>query len=83
MSASFSATASIDSGAVSAGVGFDVTAGYGVSDSQSVTVPEGEVYTVTAYPLYDLWTFDVDGGLFEEDGTGEAYRPLGVCFAIV
>ncbi|MFJ3310061.1 hypothetical protein ACIPSA_45090 [Streptomyces sp. NPDC086549] len=77
----WSATASISAGAVSAGMGWDVTKTYTVTDQTAFSVPSGKFGTIEAYPLYDVYSFNetskVDGGKL---GTGRALKPVGVCF---
>ncbi|MGW1809596.1 hypothetical protein [Streptomyces sp. NPDC002078] len=77
----WSATASISAGAVSAGMGFDVTRTYTVTDQTAFDVPKGKFGTIEAYPLYDLYGFYessiVDG---KKIGTGKVLKPVGVCF---
>lgn len=84
VSARWSATGGISASGVSAGVGFDVTKTYTVSDSYQVTVPAGKTAEVVAYPMYyvvyfDVWTNPVIGDAYKS-GSGWAMKPSGVCF---
>ncbi|WP_340673342.1 hypothetical protein [Brevibacillus agri] len=85
VNASYSANVSVSAEAVSAGVGFNVTKGYTVSDEQTISVPAGKTGTITAYPWYQTYEFDVMERRpwpFEDAvvGSGTAYLPIGVCF---
>lgn len=73
----------IEVGAISAGMGFDVTKSYAVSNQTRYEVPRGKFGTVQAYPLYDQYIGDVYEGASGTWPTGKkvfAYKPVGVCF---
>lgn len=77
----WSATAAITTGAVSAGMGFDVTKTYEVTDQSAYPVPKKKFGVIEAYPLYDVYGFNeisrADG---RKIGTGKVTKPVGVCF---
>ncbi|GGW25335.1 hypothetical protein [Streptomyces xantholiticus] len=74
---------SIDLGQISAGMGWDVTKSYGVSNQTRYEVPRGRFGTVQAFPLYDQYVGEVWEGVSGAFPTGKhvyAYKPVGVCF---
>jgi hypothetical protein len=74
---SYSATASIGAGPVSAGVGFSVTWSEATGTSFSVTVPANETWTIMAGYASLVYQFDVDqvcSGKYTKTGTGWAYE---------
>ncbi|MFJ8078975.1 hypothetical protein ACIQ7Q_34850 [Streptomyces sp. NPDC096176] len=73
----------IDLGKISAGMGWDVTKSYGVSNQSRYEVPRGKFGTIQAYPLFDQYVGDVWEGVSGAFPTGKrayAYKPVGVCF---
>ncbi|WP_246005799.1 hypothetical protein [Brevibacillus gelatini] len=85
VAATFSANVSVSAEIVSAGVGFNVTSEYTVTDSNTVDT-NGRFTELVAYPYYRIKYFDVyDEATFGSDnylGSGEAWKPIGVCFAV-
>ncbi|PLR78039.1 hypothetical protein CU633_07205 [Bacillus sp. V3-13] len=84
VSASFNANVGVSAQVVSAGVGFNVTSTYTVSDSYSVKVPAGKTYNIRANPIfliknYEVWN-DPWIGFDKKVGSGSAQKPIGVCF---
>lgn len=92
---SFSCSFSVAAGAVSNVVGFNVSASESISVSGSAEVPatyngqKVNTMTLIAYPLYDVYTFDVDhtihmgGGMahtWDNTGTGTANKAIGCSF---
>ncbi|MFD4416035.1 hypothetical protein ACFVXA_29430 [Streptomyces sp. NPDC058246] len=77
----WSATATISASAVTAGMGFDVTRTYTVTNQTAFDVPRGKFGQIEAYPLYDVYGFNevraTDG---HKIGTGRVLKPVGVCF---
>ena len=80
----------IDVVKISAAVGFDVTKSWSISDSTGVELEPtevdlepGEIVTVTAMPLYDVYSYDVmKTRLFQDPikvGYGTAYETVGFC----
>lgn len=71
---------------ISSAVGFDVTYSWTMSDSTQVDLAPGESVTVTAFPLYDIYEFDVYKSSFwtgtTKVGTGTAYETTGFCTVI-
>ncbi|PTQ57883.1 MAG: hypothetical protein BSOLF_0394 [Candidatus Carbobacillus altaicus] len=83
VSAKWSANVGISASVVNAGVGFDVTESYTVSDSYNINVPPGYVAEIIAHPIYNVVTFDVwydpmIGNPYKT-GSGDAMKPIGVC----
>jgi len=82
VAATFSATTSIGTGELSAGIGFSLTSTYTVSDTISKNIPAGECWKVTAYPTFQKYSFEVwDHNYLSPDikvGTGFAYKPIGL-----
>ncbi|MFD9973404.1 hypothetical protein ACFWZR_03695 [Streptomyces sp. NPDC059017] len=73
----------VEVGMISAGMGFDVTKSYAVSNQTRYEVPKGKFGTVQAYPLYDQYIGNVYEGTSGSWPTGKkvyAYKPVGVCF---
>jgi len=76
-----STSATISAPYVSAAVGFNVTQTQTVTNTDAYTVPKGKFGVIQAYPLYDLYTFDIVDSRFKARiGTGTARKPVGVCF---
>ena len=81
----YSCSASVPVGIISASVGFNVTSSESIQISGSDTVPskvgarEVSRMTLTAYPLYDYYTYDVyqNGTYFT---SGRASHAVGVTF---
>jgi hypothetical protein len=74
---------SVGLGSISAGVGWDVTKSYGVSNQTRYEVPRGKFGTVQAFPLYEQYIGEVWEGVSGAFPTGKrvfAYKPVGVCF---
>ena len=73
-------------GAISAGVGWDVTKSRSITVSGAKEVPRGKYGTLTAYVKYSGKKFDVQARLIPEGNTWiaqknkTAYKPIGVCF---
>lgn len=82
--AKWSANVGISTSVVNAGVGFDVTKTYKVSDSHSIHAPSGYIAELIAYPIYYVVTFDVwyDPMIGDpyKTGFGDAMKPIGVYF---
>ena len=85
-SLSVSGTVGITAAQISAGVGFDVTASWSMSDSTVVTLAPGQRVTVTAYPLIDIWEYDVMVSEIltgtKKVGTGTARETIGFCTTV-
>lgn len=84
VSAKWSTNVGISASVVNAGVGFDVTKSYTVNYSYSINVPPGYMAEIIAHPVYDVVTFDVwydpiIGNPYKT-GSGDAMKPIGVCF---
>lgn len=67
-----------------AGVGFNVTDTFAVSDAYQVVVPAGKTATIEARPVYlnkyfEVWD-DVCMGSDYNLGSGWASKPIGVSF---
>lgn len=73
----------VEVASISSAVGFDVTAEWSMSDSTEVELAPGESVTVTAMPLYDVYTYSVYKNSFwtgkQKVGTGEARETIGFC----
>lgn len=84
VSATFSANVNVSAEVVSAGVGYSVTASYGVSSSGSWNVPAGRYGRLEGYALHDKHTWDVwDDTCFSGQvyrGSGESFKPNGGVF---
>ncbi|MFF3068883.1 hypothetical protein [Kitasatospora sp. NPDC057936] len=77
----WNASASINAGVLSAGIGFNVTDTVTKTETGSYTVPDGKFGNLQAYPLYDYWTFEVyDGSVGWTVGSGEVKKPVGYCY---
>ncbi len=79
VSRAWSATVEVAASAVSAGVGFEVTAEESLTMSGRWNVPSGEFGHLVAYPLYDNYTFDVTNAGIPA-GSGSAQNPVGYCY---
>jgi hypothetical protein len=85
IAAEYSTNVRIGVDKVSAGVGFNVTETYTVSDAHQASVPAGKTAVVEARPVYmnkyfEIWD-DVCIGSDEKVGSGWASKPIGVSFA--
>ena len=73
----------VEVASISSSVGFDVTAEWSMSDSTEVELAPGETVTVDAYPLYNVYTYDVYQSSFwggrTKVGTGVASETVGFC----
>ncbi|MES1054203.1 hypothetical protein FOA24_36275 [Bacillus thuringiensis] len=78
----WNANVGISASVVSAGVGFNVSAEYSVT--QSNTIDTGGRYAeIRAYAEYNGYRFDVwESGWFSDSkvGSGTALKPVGICF---
>lgn len=76
----------VEVASISAAVGFDVTDSWEMSDSTEVVLQPRETVSVTAYPLYDVYRFDViNDPIFggpEKIGYGDAFECKGFCTVI-
>ncbi|MDM5191183.1 hypothetical protein QUF93_00370 [Bacillus hominis] len=82
VSATWSANAGITASAVSAGVGFNVSAEYSVTQSNTIDT-NGRYAEIRAYAEYTGYHFEVwENGWFSDSkvGNGTALRPVGICF---
>jgi hypothetical protein len=82
VSATFSANVGVSAEVVSAGVGYSVTASYGVSSSGTWAVPSGTYGTLEAYALHnkhtwDVWNDDCGDPADTYSGNGQSYKPNG------
>ncbi|RPF35146.1 hypothetical protein [Streptomyces sp. TLI_185] len=79
VSAELSSEVSVDAEVVSGKLGFKVTGTTTVEDQTRYEVPKGKYGYIEAYPLYDMYTFNVyyEG---KNKGASWAMRPVGVCF---
>ncbi len=85
VAATWSANVGVTASVVSAGVGFSVTSSFEVSDSYGISVPAGKTYEIIAHPVYTNKGFKVMWhpyiGYESVAGSGNAAKPIGVCFA--
>lgn len=85
-STSVDAGIDVEVASISSGVGFDVTDSWSMSDATQVDLEPYESVMVYAYPLYDVYSFDViNDPLFggpEEVGYGYAYECMGFCTVV-
>lgn len=65
--------------AVTAKLGFNVTGTLTVEDQTRYEVPKGKFGHIEAYPLFDMYTFNVSIGGGKKKA-GWAMKPAGVCF---
>ncbi|MCL8013801.1 hypothetical protein [Streptomyces sp. AS02] len=79
VSAELSSEVSVDAQVVSGKLGFKVTGTFGVEDQTRYEVPKGKFGYIEAYPLYDMYTFNVYSGS-KNLGSSWAMKPVGVCF---
>ncbi|MBB1256543.1 hypothetical protein H3146_24800 [Streptomyces sp. OF3] len=77
VSSQWSASVSISAKKVTAGVGFNVTKSFTVTQGTSYSVPKGKYGSIAAYPLYDVYSFKTAA----PSGQGWAMKPVGVCFS--
>jgi len=80
VAATWSSDITVSAGDVSVKVGFSVTKTFTVMDSDALQIPKGKYGYIYAYPLYDLYTFEVWSNFGTRLGRGAAERPVGVCF---
>ena len=73
----------VDVTTISAAVGFDVTESWSMSDNTHVDLEPGETITVEAFPLYEVYSFDVYQSSIwtgnEKVGSGDALQTVGFC----
>ncbi|MFI7408617.1 hypothetical protein ACIBU0_08125 [Streptomyces sp. NPDC049627] len=79
VSAELSSEVAVDAEVVSAKLGFKVTGTTTVEDQTRYEVPKGKFGYIEAYPLYDMYNFNVYYGGHNK-GASWAMRPVGVCF---
>ncbi|MFI6009729.1 hypothetical protein ACIBAG_13050 [Streptomyces sp. NPDC051243] len=79
VSAELSSEVAVDAEVVSGKLGFKVTGTTTVEDQTRYEVPRGKFGYIEAYPLYDMYTFNVYYG-GQNKGSSWAMRPVGVCF---
>ncbi|WNI22258.1 hypothetical protein [Streptomyces sp. ITFR-16] len=82
VSATTKAEMSVSKGVISAGVGWDTTKSYTISNQTRYEVPKGKFGTVEAYALMDLYDGQIylDGGSLKTGKHVLASKPVGVCF---
>ncbi|MFE6869644.1 hypothetical protein ACFVFS_24210 [Kitasatospora sp. NPDC057692] len=82
IASTWSASVSIPAGKVSAAVGFSVTDTATRTEAGSYTVPAGQFGYLEAYPLYDLFYYDVYSRAVTDHwvGSGNAQHPVGYCY---
>lgn len=72
---------------ISAGVRFDVTKTWTMTDSTTVELKPGQTVTVYAKPLYAMYSFEVRFqpmfGSSTHVGFGTAGQAIGICTVIV
>ena len=82
----YTATIGISAGAVSAGVGFNVSWSGSVSYTTSTIVPSGSCYTIRAYNIFNDYTYEIwREPFFGPDykvGTGRAWKFMGVQYTV-
>lgn len=78
----WSASVSVSAWKVSGTVGFSVTDTATNTESGSFTVPAGKFGYLEAYPLYDLYNFDIYNVAVGDHyiGGGSAQHPVGFCY---
>lgn len=83
----WSSNAGINAKFLTAQLGYSHTSTHSISDSQTVSVPQGRRGYVTAWALHRRTTFDVYRrnifGSETREGNGESFRPNGVRFDVV
>ncbi len=82
VSAQWSANVGVSAEVVSAGVGYSVTATYGVSSQGSWNVPSGTYGRLEGYALHnkhtwDVWNDDCGDPADTYSGSGSSYKPNG------
>lgn len=83
---SYNATVSLSADIVSAGVGFTIGSNYSKSDSVTLNVPAGKRIILKIWTNYQKKSFTVynefssSPGLWYPQGTGNAYKPVGLIF---
>jgi hypothetical protein len=86
ISTSWSASGGVSAGVVSGAVGFNVGNSYAVTVSDSVHVPSGQTWTISAYPVYSGYTFQVWVNPFigaaHQVGSGYAGKPISAVFVV-
>lgn len=80
VSNSYNANVGVSASTVSAGVGFDVTAGMNRTTSYSVNTG-GKNYQIVAYDDFQGKSFDVYNIFNKKVGSGTALRQVGFCYA--
>lgn len=77
-----SGNAGVDSGAISAAVGFSVTKTYRVANETRYEVPKGKFGTIEAYTLLHHYKVRVSIPHWPIPGVRlvDVYKPIGVCF---
>ncbi|GAC41705.1 hypothetical protein [Paenibacillus popilliae] len=85
--ASYGGSASVPAEIISAAVNFNVSESFSVSDTQDVQIPYGKKANIKAYPMVNIWKFDVyEKDIFSDSyqqGTGWAEKLSGVCFSVI
>lgn len=85
-SCEFTATASVSSQIVSAGVGFTIGNSITSTDSVTINVPSGKRVILKISTNYNKKSFTIyreysdSTGLWYRQGTGDAYKPVGLIF---
>ena len=82
IAATWNASVGVSASVVSAGVGFNVSAEYSVTQSNTIDT-NGRYAEIRAYAEYTGYRFDVwESGWFGDKkvGNGTALRPVGICF---
>lgn len=82
IAASWNTSVGVSASVVSAGVGFNVSAEYSVTQSNTIDT-NGRYAEIRAYAEYTGYRFDVwESGWFGDKkvGNGTALRPVGICF---
>lgn len=83
IASSFSANIGISAKIVSAGIGFNVSKNYTVTDTKTLPLEKGEYGEIISYPLYRIHMFSIYKSVPGNDkivGKGSANEPSGVCF---
>ena len=82
----YNSTVSLNAEIVSAGIGFTIGKSYTKSDSVTINVPAGKRTILKIWTNYQKKTFTVYNefsssvGLWYPQGTGSAYKPVGLIF---
>ncbi|MFD8321485.1 class III extradiol ring-cleavage dioxygenase family protein [Kitasatospora purpeofusca] len=82
IASTWSASVSIAASKVSAVVGFSVTDTATRTETGSYTVPDGKFGYLEAFPLYDLFYYDIYSRAVSDHwiGSGNARHPVGYCY---